>query len=539
MTAFVLNTALGLSRNPFPPTPDAASYFFTPQLQEHFAELVHCIEARKGFLLLTGEVGLGKSTLVRRLLDTLSPQRVRSALVFNTFLQGEALLAAILRDFGLAPSPSLDEGLANLNAFLMEQRRVGVTCLLVIDDAQNLKPESLELVRLLCNLETGQEKLLQILLAGQPELEVLLDTPGMRQLKSRLIKHTRLTGLQREELARYFDFRVNAAGGAGRIKLQPAAARLLYAATEGNLRRIHLVLDRCLYGLAALSRQNVDVELMKAALRDVSLVPGSGAGGGRYRAAIVGAGAALALIGLVLAAQYVDWLGPPYANATVTPERPNPSSSSPALQAPSTVAPVPTPPPVAGASSDGAASGDLETAPAPVASAPAPASAPTSAATTSAATTSAATTAAPSPVPLAVSAAFTEESCLRQLGEPRPGRTRFSQRLPALLLTRARQWHGSCVFERDGKPWLMWYGQPLVAQSNPVTVTPQARRLQDLLVRQGAMAVKEVDGLYGPLTASALARFQTALGLDISVVPDELTTFLLEKLDAPAGTRHE
>lgn len=85
----------------------------------------------------------------------------------------------------------------------------------------------------------------------------------------------------------------------------------------------------------------------------------------------------------------------------------------------------------------------------------------------------------------------------------------------------------------------MWHGQPPVAQSNPVTVTPQARRLQDLLVRQGAMAAKEVDGLYGPLTASALARFQTTLGLDISVVPDELTTFLLEKLDAPAGIRHE
>lgn len=536
MTAFVLNTALGLSRNPFPPTPDAASYFFTPQLQEHFAELVHCIEARKGFLLLTGEVGLGKSTLVRRLLDTLSPQRVRSALVFNTFLQGEALLAAILRDFGLAPPPSLDEGLANLNAFLMEQHRVGVTCLLVIDDAQNLKPESLELVRLLCNLETGQEKLLQILLAGQPELEVLLDTPGMRQLKSRLIKHTRLTGLRRDELARYFDFRVNAAGGAGRIKLQPAAARLLYAATEGNLRRIHLVLDRCLYGLAALSRQNVDAELMKAALRDVSLVPGSGSGGGRYRAAIVGAGAALALIGLVLAAQYVDWLGPTHANASVTPERTNPSSASSSLQTSATAAPAPLP--VAAASSDGADGGNAESAPGPVVSVPTPAPAPAPASDTPAA----ATTAAPSPVPLgvpAVATALTAESCQRQLGEPRPGHARFSQRLPAALVTRARQWPGSCVFERDGKPWLMWHGQPPVAQSNPVTVTPQARRLQDLLVRQGAMAAKEVDGLYGPLTASALARFQTTLGLDISVVPDELTTFLLEKLDAPAGIRHE
>jgi hypothetical protein len=94
-------------------------------------------------LLLTGEVGLGKSTLVRRLLDSLSPEHTRSALVFNTFLQGEALLAAILRDFGLPPPESLDEGLARFNEFLMQQHRLGVTCLLVIDDAQNLKPESL------------------------------------------------------------------------------------------------------------------------------------------------------------------------------------------------------------------------------------------------------------------------------------------------------------------------------------------------------------------------------------------------------------
>lgn len=272
-----LLSALGLSRSPFPPTPDADSYFFTPHLQEQFAEVMHCIKARKGFVLLTGEVGLGKSTLVRRLLNTLDGERTRTALVFNTFLQESALLAAVVRDFGLVACSELEADLVTLNQFLLQNHREGKTCLLIIDDAQNLSVQSLELVRLLCNLETGQEKLLQILLAGQPELETILAGSALRQLKSRIVKHARLRGLDGHEVGRYFEFRITAAGGAGRISLASAAARLLHQATGGNLRQIHLVLDRCLYGLAATSKGVIDKPLLAAALNDValSLAPGA------------------------------------------------------------------------------------------------------------------------------------------------------------------------------------------------------------------------------------------------------------------------
>lgn len=297
MLPFLLS--LGLKRNPFPPTPDASSYFFTTYLQEQFAEIQHCVEAHKGFVLVTGEVGLGKSTLVRRLLDALPQERTVSALILNTFLQGGDLLAAILRDFGLPSDGNLDADLSRLNAFLLAQDGAGKTCLLIIDDAQNLNVESLELVRLLCNLETGQRKLLQILLAGQPELETILAQPRLRQLCSRIVKHARLRGLRRDEVVRYFDFRVTACGGSGHLTLAHSAARQLYAATQGNLRQLHLVLERCLYGLSATQKRVIDKPLLSAARQEIaqqSVVRKS-----RWRAAWV-FGTALLGVGVVVAA---------------------------------------------------------------------------------------------------------------------------------------------------------------------------------------------------------------------------------------------
>ncbi len=259
---------LGLQRNPFPPTPDAQCYFYTAQLDRDCAEVLHCVEARKGFILLTGEVGLGKSTFVRRLLSTVEKRGMAAALVFNTFLQGRELLAAINRDFGIEPQRDMAADMAALNEFLIAQARSGKTSLLVVDDAQNLTPESLELVRLLCNLESGQEKLLQIVLAGQPELLATLEQDSLRQLKSRIVKHVHLVGLSLQDTGRYFDFRVNEAGGAGRLSLHPAALKFLHRASSGNPRRIHLVLDRCLYGLVARRGNVITPALIREAVAD-------------------------------------------------------------------------------------------------------------------------------------------------------------------------------------------------------------------------------------------------------------------------------
>ena len=258
--------ALGLVRNPFPPTPDAGCYFSTPHLDEQMVELAHCIQSRKGFCLLTAEVGMGKSTLVRRLMTDLAPSGVVSALVFNTFLQGPELLAAVLQDFGLESAGSMSADIATFNAFLLSNHQEGKTCLLIIDDAQNLSEPSLELVRLLCNLETDQEKLLQIMLTGQPELEETLSRHNLRQLRSRVVKHARLHGLNSTEIADYVRFRFESAGSDGSLTLQADACQMLWKETQGVPRQIHLILDRCLYGLAAKAGNVIDPALMRKAI---------------------------------------------------------------------------------------------------------------------------------------------------------------------------------------------------------------------------------------------------------------------------------
>lgn len=255
---------LGLERAPFPPTPDAAAWFQTARLEAERVEAAHCLRTRAGFVLLTGEIGTGKSTFLRRLLFSLDGEGVVTSMVFNTFLQGPDLLAAVLRDFGLEARGTPAADIDTLNRFLVQQWRAQVTCVLMIDDAQNLTLESLELLRLLTNLETGQEKLLQIVLAGQPELRDNLEQPGIRQLTSRICKHVQLDVLAADEVQRYVHYRLEAAGNPSPgIRLRADAAQALHRASGGNPRRIHQIMDRCLYGLYA---QPADQRMIDAAL---------------------------------------------------------------------------------------------------------------------------------------------------------------------------------------------------------------------------------------------------------------------------------
>lgn len=263
--------ALGLQHAPFPQTPDAANWFQTAELERDMAEATHCLLARKGFVLLTGEVGQGKTTFLRRLLLRVEREGARSSLIFNTFLQGPDLLAAVLRDFGLRPGFDTAANLAKLNRFLLTRWREGSTCVLFIDDAQNLDVASLELLRLLTNLESGQEKLLQIVLAGQPELEATLQQHGLRQLASRIVKHVRLKPLGPDEMARYIAFRLERAGDAGRIEVAPGARAALYRDSVGNPRRVHLIMDRCLYGVIASGRPCIDAALVRRAADEAGI----------------------------------------------------------------------------------------------------------------------------------------------------------------------------------------------------------------------------------------------------------------------------
>lgn len=309
--------ALGLSHSPFPPTPDANHYFETPGLERDLTEAQHCLLARKGFVLLTGEVGQGKTTFLRRLLRAVEADGARSSLIFNTFLQGPDLLAAVLRDFGLRPGRDAAGNIAQLNRFLLTCWRAGTTCVLFIDDAQNLDAGSLELLRLLTNLESGQEKLLQIVLAGQPELEDALRAHGLRQLASRIVKHVRLSPLDPPALARYVDFRLACAGDDGRVRLDAAALDALYRHSAGNPRRVHLIMDRCLYGVIASGDAAVGAGLVRRAAAEAgfapaavgTLLPRVSRLAGRLRAAsrsarfrrLALAGAAVALAGSLVA----------------------------------------------------------------------------------------------------------------------------------------------------------------------------------------------------------------------------------------------
>ncbi|HYG05135.1 MAG TPA: AAA family ATPase [Stenotrophomonas sp.] len=265
--------ALGLQRSPFPPTPDAEAYFHTGALQRELAEAAHCLLARKGFVLLTGEVGMGKSTFVRRLIAAVEAEGAVVSLVLNTFLQGPQLLAAVLRDFGLEPGGDTATDLNRLDAFLLRRWQAGSTSVLIIDDAQNLTLESLELLRLLSSLESGQEKLLQIVLVGQPELAEHLAEHAIRQLASRIVKHIELLPFSAEESARYIAFRLDLAGAGGRIGISAGALVALQRYSDGNPRRIHLVMDRCLYGLVARGGGNIDPLLLAAAVAEAGFRP--------------------------------------------------------------------------------------------------------------------------------------------------------------------------------------------------------------------------------------------------------------------------
>lgn len=490
---------LGLRRNPFPPTPDAQSYYYTSQLENELAEVQHCMETGKGFVLVTGEVGLGKSTFVRRLLDMLEPGGTQAALVLNTFLQGRELLSAINHDFGIPVQSSMALDMAALNAFLLQQASEGRHCLLVIDDAQNLTRESLELVRLLCNLESGQEKLLQIVLAGQPELLTTLAHDSLRQLKSRIVKHVHLEGLSLADVARYFEFRITEAGGAGRLKLEEAACKQLYRASLGNPRRIHLILDRCLYGLVANRSQRITKSLVKKAIADVQV----GDLRSEQRPQRYGLAAFMAL---PLAAM-AGWSGH-YLNSPSAASTPYPTTFPSSAAASTAITPA------------SEASARQVEAPANAPSQPRPAQ---------------------QQPPFALQQAAAQAACLQKLAlrEPASGHAVRTLQLPTGLINHLRQDGDTCIYRLEPahdtstppSDWVIW--RPGLRSADLLAPPPNepVRHLQLALVNRGLLDAATIDGRFGPLTRAAIARYQQQHGLPATGEPDDLTLLLLEQYD--------
>ena len=236
----------GLYESPFSMTPDPRFLFFSGRHQEAFGHLLFGIKERKGFIQITGEVGTGKTTLCRALLEALDPG-YRTALIFNPSMSAPQLLQAIVEEFGLR-SETVDKVslLEVLNRFLLRQVDSSQDAVLVIDEAQNLSPELMEQVRMLSNLETDRQKLLQIVLMGQPELREILDERELRQLRQRITVRYHLTPLDYPETEMYISHRLRVAGANGRPTFSRGALRRIYRYSGGVPRLINAVCDKAL-----------------------------------------------------------------------------------------------------------------------------------------------------------------------------------------------------------------------------------------------------------------------------------------------------
>lgn len=248
----------GLREMPFNITPDPSFLFLSPTHQEALAHLKYGIEEKKGFIVLTGEVGCGKTTLCRRLLNELDPEHYETALILNPRLSETQLVKAILAELGEDSRERNRSDLLNqLNRALLMRIEAGKDIVLIIDESQNLTFETLEHLRLLSNFETDTQKLLQIVLMGQPELKEKLKQPELRQLRQRILVYYDLSALSQVETEHYIQHRLARAGGNGRPRFTRRAYKRIHRATSGIPRLINNICDKSL--LASYVRNSDDV----------------------------------------------------------------------------------------------------------------------------------------------------------------------------------------------------------------------------------------------------------------------------------------
>jgi general secretion pathway protein A len=259
----------GLREKPFALTPDPRFLYLSASHREALAHVLYGIEQGEGFISVTGEVGTGKTTLCWTLLERLGPD-TEVAFVFNPMLSGEELLRAICGEFGLA-SAGLSRAQINdeLNRFLLEQRRAGRRVLLIIDEAQNLPPQTLEEIRLLSNLETSKSKLLQILLFGQPELDAKLESRELRQLRQRISVRWGLQALDAGETREYVRHRLRTASGGHGEMFSDGALREVHRRSGGIPRVVNLICDRALLAGYAAGQRQIGPEFVSGAAHEI------------------------------------------------------------------------------------------------------------------------------------------------------------------------------------------------------------------------------------------------------------------------------
>lgn len=262
----------GLHESPFNVNPDPRYLFLTRQIQEALAGLTYGIQNKKGFILLTGEVGTGKTTLLNRLLDWLRGQRVATAFIFNSQLDVNHLFDFIMADFEIpCESREKSQVLLRLNQWLLERYRAGETAVLIVDEAQNLSLPVLEEIRLLTNLETSTEKLLQIVLTGQPELEEKLKLPQLRQLRQRITLRCRTSALTLEETYGYIAERLRIAGANSEPIFSKEAIQTVHMYSRGIPRVVNLLCEHSLINAYVDHLRPVPAHLVEEVAREFQL----------------------------------------------------------------------------------------------------------------------------------------------------------------------------------------------------------------------------------------------------------------------------
>jgi len=262
----------GLRANPFNVNPDPRYLFLTRHTEEALACLTYGIQSRKGFVLLTGAVGTGKTTLINKLLEWLRLQQVATAFVFNSRMNVPQFLDYMMADFGIpCDSRSKSQILQRLYNWLLDRYRAGETAVLIVDEAQNLTDEVLEEIRMLTNLETFTEKLLQIVLVGQPELETKLKQPQLRQLRQRLTLRAKTHPLTIEESKAYVQQRLRIAGSDGRMIFDPEALAEIHKYSMGIPRVVNLLCEHCLVSAFVDQKATISAQIVDAVATDFDL----------------------------------------------------------------------------------------------------------------------------------------------------------------------------------------------------------------------------------------------------------------------------
>jgi general secretion pathway protein A len=261
----------GFREMPFNITPDPRFLYLSPTHQEALQHLKYGVREKKGFIVLVGEVGCGKTTLCRRFLNELDPAHYDTALILNPRVTETQMLKAILSELGETKlARSQNDLVAQVNRVLLERIEQKRDIVLIIDEAQNLKFEVLEQIRLLSNLETDKQKLLQIVLMGQPELKEILAREELRQLRQRILVHYELNPLTGTDIAHYIQHRLTLAGGNGRPSFTRWALRTIHRGSGGIPRIVNNLCDKAI--LSAYVRESDEVNYWDArrAVKDMA-----------------------------------------------------------------------------------------------------------------------------------------------------------------------------------------------------------------------------------------------------------------------------